>query len=102
MAFSKDTRLFILMMDATIMQATMLKDHPAIKQFVKQKFNRFFNEGRWLSRQLSDFAERRDPSIEDAAALVYEAMQEICNSKDPAMALALLKEFNNGNVEVTE
>lgn len=99
MAFSNETRRFILMMDATVLQATMLKDNPIMKQRLLQIFNRFFGFGRQLSKMLQQYAENKgQPGIDDEAAFIYEAMREICDSKNKAEALALLREYNQGNV----
>lgn len=91
------------MMDATFLQASMLKDAPEIKQFIKQKFNLFFNFGRTLSKQLAEYSDKKNqPEIDQHAAFIYECMKEIADSKRPDIALAMLKELNNGNVIIEE
>jgi len=100
--FISESSLLVMMIDATMMQSTMIKT-PQLKQQIKQVFTPFFNHGRNLSKSLKKYLMNHtemEIAYEEVAPFVYEAMREIAKSKNQLEALALLKAYNEGNVTV--
>lgn len=102
--FQKEANRLILMIDAANLQATTIKGTPDLKQRMKQIFNPFWVYGAKLSRQLKQISERENQpeEFEQEAWFVYEALREMCDSKNKIEALALLKLYNEGKVIVTD
>jgi len=100
--FISESSLLVMMIDAAIMQATAIKGTPIVQQQIKQVFNPFFAYGRKLSKKLSIVLERDGAAeaYEVVAPFVYEAMREITKSKNKVEALALLKSYNEGKVQI--
>jgi len=100
--FIKESNRLILMIDATYLQATMIKGTPELKQRMKQIFAPFWNHGKKLSKQLRLIGEINGKSdqLDQESAFVYEALREICEAKNKNEALALLQSYNKGEVIV--
>lgn len=99
-----DLTKLILFIDTAMMQATVVKDSPAISQRVKQVFNQFFAHGRTLTRSLMDYLNRTNQSEEydNQAAIVFEAMNELFKCEDKVKAVALLRALNNNEITITD
>jgi len=102
--FIKEANRLILMIDAANLQATAIKGTPDLKQRVKQQFSPFWDYGTRLSRQLKQVVDGagKGEEFESEAWFVYEALREICDSKNRIEALALLKMYNEGKVTVQD
>jgi len=97
--FIKESNRLILMIDATYLQAAMIKGTPELRQRMKQIFSPFWAHGKKLSNQLKTIGDNNGKAeqLDQEAAFIYEALRELCDAKNKAEALALLKEYNKTN-----
>jgi hypothetical protein len=99
--FKQNLTLLIYMIDAASMQAATIKDAQEWRHAAKQYFNQYFAAARAMTRKVTSLmADDKAEAYDNRAAYVYEIMQEAARTKKPDELLALIKSYNNGQVEV--
>lgn len=90
------------------MEAATIKDDPEVSGVVKfgmkRAFNMFWNTSRsmMLEYDKSVAEAKTEASVDFAGTLMYEVVDTVFNSPDPVKSLALLKAFNQGEIQVTD
>lgn len=96
-----------LLIRMCFIEAATIKDNPevspVVKQIVKQAFNQFWNVSRQMVKVTDKYVAEAnvESNVDKSEVLMYEVIQAIFNSPDPAKSLALLQAFNMGEVEIT-
>jgi len=101
MNYEQELDLLLYMIDAASMQLSVVKDHPKARQREKQRLNEYFSVARRFTREVTGLipAEKQEEH-DERNALVLEALKEVIKTRNNIEALALLKSYNRGEVEV--
>lgn len=98
----------MLLVNLAFMEASTIKDNPSIGRVLKHQFKRAFGMYWNVSRaMLLEYDKavaqaKAEQSVDLTNTLMYEVVDAVFKSPDPAQSLALLQAFNKGEVQVTE